>query len=97
MIGHADSDSFDSFRRRRQVARVRESQVGEASNLQQRAAACEVFLRIEKSDSRDNKLVEVKAHLPGHDLFAKRHASSFEAAMDEVHEALRRQVVKAHA
>ena len=58
---------------------------------------CEVFLRIEKSDSRDNKLVEVKAHLPGHDLFAKRHGSSFEAAMDEVHEALRRQVVKAHA
>ena len=58
---------------------------------------CEVFLRIEKSDSRNNKLVEVKAHLPGHDLFAKRHASTFEAAMDEVHDALRRQAVKAHA
>ena len=59
--------------------------------------SCEVFLRFEKSDSRDNKVVEVKAHIPGKDLFAKRKATSFEAAMDEVHEALRRQVMKAHA
>jgi len=58
---------------------------------------CEVFLRVEKSDSRENKVVEVKAHLPGKDLFAKRHAVSFEAAMDEVAEALRRQVMKVHA
>ena len=58
---------------------------------------CAVFLRVEKSDSRDNKVVEVKAHLPGKDLFAKRRSVSFEAAMDEVHEALRRQVMKAHA
>ena len=58
---------------------------------------CEVFLRVEKSDSRENKVVEVKAHLPGKDLFAKRRSVSFEAAMDEVHEALRRQVMKAHA
>ena len=59
--------------------------------------SCEVFLRVDKSDARDNKLVEVKAHLPGKDLFAKRRAVSFEAAMDEVSEALRRQVMKVHA
>ena len=59
--------------------------------------SCEVFLRVEKSDSTDNKVVELKAHIPGKDLFAKRKATSFEAAMDEVHEALRRQVMKAHA
>ncbi len=58
---------------------------------------CEVFLRVEKSDTRENKLVEVKAHVPGKDLFAKKRAVSFEAAMDEVHEALRRQVLKVHA
>ena len=58
---------------------------------------CEVFLRVEKSDTRENKIVEVKAHVPGKDLFAKKRASSFEAAMDEVHEALRRQVMKVHA
>ena len=58
---------------------------------------CEVFLRVEKSDTRENQIVKVKAHVPGKDLFAKKRASSFEAAMDEVHEALRRQVMKVHA
>ena len=44
----------------------------------------------------ENKLVDIKIQVPGKELFAKRHATSFEAAVDEVTEALRRQVVKAH-
>ena len=58
--------------------------------------SADVFLRIDKNDSHENKLVEIKLHLPGKELFAKRHSSSFEAAIDEVAEALRRQVLKAH-
>ncbi len=58
--------------------------------------SADVFLRIEKNDERENKLVDIKLHVPGKELFAKKHASSFEAAVDEVTEALRRQVVKAH-
>ena len=58
--------------------------------------SADVFLRIEKNDERENKLVDIKLHVPGKELFAKRHATSFEAAVDEVTEALRRQVVKAH-
>ena len=58
--------------------------------------SADVFLRIEKNDERENKLVDIKLHVPGKELFAKKHAASFEAAVDEVTEALRRQVVKAH-
>ena len=58
--------------------------------------SADVFLRIEKNDERENKLVDIKLHVPGKELFAKKHATSFEAAVDEVTEALRRQVVKAH-
>ena len=58
--------------------------------------SADVFLRIEKNNEMENKLVEIKIHVPGKELFAKRHATSFEAAVDEVTEALRRQVVKAH-
>ena len=57
----------------------------------------EVFLRIEKSNDRENKRVEIKLHLPGKDLFAKRNATTFEGATDEVTEALRRQILKQHA
>ena len=57
----------------------------------------EVFLRVEKRDRKENKLVEIKLHIPGKELFAKRNSISFEAAADEVVEALRRQIVKAQA
>ena len=58
--------------------------------------SADVFLRIEKNDGMENKVVDIKLHLPGKELFAKRHSNSFEAATDEVAEALRRQVLKAH-
>ena len=57
----------------------------------------EVFLRVEKRDRKENKLVEIKLHIPGKELFAKRNSISFEAAADEVVEALRRQIAKALA
>jgi len=59
-----------------------------------RIVSGEVFLRLEKSDSRENKLVEIKLIVPGNDLFASKRAASFEEAVDECIEALRRQVKK---
>jgi putative sigma-54 modulation protein len=51
-----------------------------------------VFLRVEKNDSKGNKLVEIKLNLLGKEVFAKRQASSFEEATNLVVEALRRQI-----
>lgn len=54
----------------------------------------EVFLRLDKDDSMENKIVEIKLNIPGQQLFAKAKAKSFEAGTDEAVEALRRQIVK---
>lgn len=59
-----------------------------------RIVSGDVFLRLEKSDNRENKLVEIKLEVPGNDLFASKKAASFEEAGDEAFEALRRQVKK---
>tara|TARA_B110000285_G_scaffold235101_1_gene314857 strand:- start:173 stop:475 length:303 start_codon:yes stop_codon:yes gene_type:complete len=64
------------------------------STFHDQIMTCEVFLRIEKNDQRANKLCDVKIHAPGVDFFAKRRASSFEASLDEVVEALRKQIRK---
>ena len=53
----------------------------------------EVFLREENSGD-DNKTIEGKVFVPGKDLFAKKSSSSFEAATDELLDALQRQVKK---
>ncbi len=54
----------------------------------------EVFLRVEKSDNTKNKLAEIRIHIPGKELFAKRQCKSFEEGIDETVEALRRQLMK---
>lgn len=54
----------------------------------------EVILKVDKKESHNNKIVEIKLHVPGKELFAKKQADSFEAATDEAVEALRRQIKK---
>jgi len=54
----------------------------------------EVILKLDKSDSSENKVAEIKLHIAGNDLFAKKQCKSFEEAVDESIEALSRQVKK---
>ncbi len=54
----------------------------------------EVFLRLENSDTNENKVAEIKLLVPGKDLFARRQCKSFEEATDVAVEALRRQIKK---
>ena len=54
----------------------------------------EVFLRIEKNDSHQNKVAEIKINTPGKTLFAKEQCKTFEEATDSAVEAIRRQMTK---
>ena len=56
--------------------------------------SAEVFLRLENDRDKENKIAEIKLHVPGKDLFAKKQCKSFEEAADVVVEALRRQIMK---
>jgi len=54
----------------------------------------EVYLRLEKNEAKENKIVEIKLFLPGDSIFAKEQDASFEAAADEAVESLKRQIKK---
>ena len=54
----------------------------------------EVFMRLDKNNKSENKIVELKLNVPGKQLFAKNQIDSFEAAADEAVEGLRRQIKK---
>jgi putative sigma-54 modulation protein len=56
--------------------------------------AGEVYLRLDKSSEKENKIAEVKLLMPGKELFAKKQCKSFEEAADLAVEALRSQVRK---
>jgi putative sigma-54 modulation protein len=65
-----------------------------AHHLYDHITQSEVFLRIDKSDDTSNKIAEIKMHIPGHELFAKKQCKSFEEATDECIDALIRQLLK---
>lgn len=54
----------------------------------------EIFLRIDKSSDKENKISEVKIHVPGKELFAKKQCKTFEEGVTLAVEALRKQVEK---
>ncbi len=54
----------------------------------------EVIFRLDKNQNEENKIAEIKLEIPGNDLFAKRQCKSFERAVDEVNDALKKQITK---
>lgn len=54
----------------------------------------EVMLRLENSENKENKIVEVRMIVKGNDLFVKKQSKTFEDAIDQSVEALKKQLVK---
>lgn len=71
-----------------------ELKVGKLNTYSNSIIDGEVYLRLDKSDSHENKVAEIKLMVPGNDLFAKRQCKTFEEATDQAVEALRRQLKK---
>lgn len=71
-----------------------ESKVSKLEKLFDNIIETEVFLRLDKNQNSENKLVEMKISIPGSELFAKKQCKTFEEAVDQSVEALRRQIKK---
>ena len=54
----------------------------------------DVYLKVDKPESFDNKIVEIKLHSSLGEYFAKKQANSFEESTDLVSQALRKQILK---
>ena len=59
-----------------------------------RIIGAEVFLRLDNVHDDENKIVEVKLHMPGNELFVKKQSKTFEEALNKAVESLNRQVTK---
>lgn len=71
-----------------------ESKVEKFEQLSDNIVEVEVFLRLDKNQNLENKVAEIKISIPGNDLFAKKQCRSFEEAIDQSVEALRKQLKK---
>mgnify|MGYP003294367876 CR=1 FL=1 len=51
-------------------------------------------LKVDKPESDNNKIAEIRINVPGNDLFISKQADSFEQAVNECMDALRPQIEK---
>lgn len=54
----------------------------------------DVFLKVEKTSEKENKIVEIKMHVPGDDFLVKKQCKTFEEAVEMCAESLERLLVK---
>ena len=59
-----------------------------------KVVACDVFLKVEKTSEKENKIVEVKIHVPGDDFMVKKQCKTFEEAVELSAESLERLLIK---
>ena len=71
-----------------------ENKLGKIMKLDGDVTGAEVFLRLEKSATTENKVVEISLDIKGADIFAKKQSKTFEESTDMAVDALRRQVVR---
>ncbi len=69
-----------------------EGKVKKLALMNDNILSSEVYLRLDKDTSNENKVAEVKIRIPGHELFAKKQCKSFEEAADLAVDALKKQV-----
>ena len=71
-----------------------EEKVDKLGHFYNEIIASEVFLKLDKNSNTENKVAEIKLHIPGNDLFVKKQCKTFEEATDTAVEALTRQIKK---
>jgi ribosomal subunit interface protein len=80
---------FDATQTLQKLINHRLEKMGQVSD---RILEGKVILKLDKSDTHENKVCEIRLVIPGNDLFAKKQAASFEHALDLVIHALDKQV-----
>ncbi len=72
-----------------------ENKITKLGQVSDAIISADVTLRLEKSDIKENKLVEISINVPGSDdIFSRKQGKTFEEAVDEASQALRRQLKK---
>lgn len=59
-----------------------------------RVISSDVYLKVENTSSKENKIVEVKVHVPGNQFMVKKQCKTFEEAVDNACGSLERQLLK---
>ena len=71
-----------------------EERVSKLEKFYDKVVTADVFLKVEKTSEKENKIVELKIHVPGDDFMVKKQCKTFEEAIEISAESLERLLIK---
>jgi putative sigma-54 modulation protein len=71
-----------------------EKKVNNLEKFHDHIIGAEVYLKVQSTSEKENKLVDVKMNLPGVDVVAKKQSKTFEEAASLAIDSVKRQLVK---
>ncbi|OSY88012.1 ribosomal subunit interface protein [Tenacibaculum holothuriorum] len=71
-----------------------EKKVGGLEKFHDKIVDAEVFLKVQKTSEKENKITEIKINIPGNELMVKKQYKTFEEGVSVGIESLKRQLKK---
>jgi putative sigma-54 modulation protein len=59
-----------------------------------KVVSSDVFLKVEKTSEKENKIAEIKIHVPGDEFIVKKQCKTFEEAVEQSAESIERFLIK---
>lgn len=82
------------FKADRKLVDFINEKVGKLSHLYEGVIGSDVTLKLENTETPENKIAEIRLIIRGNDLYAKKQSKSFEEATDSAIDALKRQLTR---
>jgi len=82
------------FRADEKLEKFISDKVAKLDRMIDNAVKCEVTLKVEKPETDNNKIVDIRLYVPGKDLFVTKQADTFEDAVAQSVDTLRVQIEK---
>ncbi len=82
------------FRADEKLEKFIQEKVSKLDRMIDNAVRCEVTLKVDKPESDNNKIAELRIYVPGKDLFVTKQADTFEQAVADGVDTLKIQIEK---
>ena len=81
-----------NFNADNELIKLVEAKVSALTKFHDKIVDAEVFLKVQKTSDKENKITEVKINIPGSELIIKRETKTFEEGVNAAVDNLKRQL-----
>ena len=81
-----------NFNADKELIKYAENKLTSLTKFHDKIIDAEVFLKVQKTSDKENKITEVKINIPGNELIVKRETKTFEEGINSAVDNLKRQL-----